>query len=107
LEDGESGQALLNRLDLRGFRDLVDPRVDRGDSLLEREVHVRAGPCGREVGPPVLMRDDFARPCAFGPSERKGIVSASRKDCLGSSPKFRAPDMASFFVWGQGRGLTS
>ena len=51
-------------------------------------VHARAGPCGREVGPPVLMGDDYARPGAFGPSERTGIVSTSRKDCLRSNPKF-------------------
>src|ERR1035437_918226 len=75
-------------LGLHGFRDLVDPRVDRGDGLLECDVHVRAGPCGREVGPPVLMGDNYARPCAFGPSERTGIGSTSRKDCLRSNPKF-------------------
>src|ERR1019366_10211187 len=56
--------------------------------LLQRDVHVRAGPCGREVGPPVLMGDSYARPCAFGPSERTGIGSTSRKDCLRSNPKF-------------------
>jgi hypothetical protein len=44
--------------------------------------------CGREVGPPVLMGDNYARPCAFGPSERTGIGSTSRKDCLRSNPKF-------------------
>ena len=75
-------------LDLHGFSDLVDPRVDRGDSLLERSVHARAGPCGREVGPPVLMRDNYAGPGPFGPSERTGIVSTCRKDCLRSNPKF-------------------
>jgi hypothetical protein len=88
LEDGEGGQQLLNRLDLHSFRDLVDPGVDRNDSLLERDVHMRAGPCGREVGPPMLMSDNCARPGAFGPSERTGIVSTSRKDCLRSNPKF-------------------
>src|ERR1019366_409410 len=73
---------------LHGFRDLVDPRVDRGDGLLEGDAPVGAGPCGREVGPPVLMGDSYARPCAFGPSERTGINSTSRKYCLRSNPKF-------------------
>ena len=75
-------------LDLHGLGDLVDPGVDRGDSLLEREVHERTSPCGREVGPPVLMRDNYARPGPFDPSERTGIISTSRKDCLRSNPKF-------------------
>jgi hypothetical protein len=75
-------------LDLHGFHDLVDPRVDRGDSLLERDVHARADPCGCEVGSPMLMSDNYARPGTFGPSERTGIISTSRKDCLGSNAKF-------------------
>src|SRR5665811_2503049 len=37
--------------------------------------------------PAMLMSDNYARPCAFGPSERTGINSTSRKDWLRSNPK--------------------
>jgi hypothetical protein len=35
----------------------------------------------------MLMSDNYARPCAFGPSERTGINSTSCKDWLRSNPK--------------------
>ena len=38
--------------------------------------------------PAMLMSDNYARPCAFGPSERTGINSTSCKDWLRSNPKF-------------------
>ena len=58
---GSTGTRRPTMLDLRGFRDLVDPRVDRDDSLLERDVHARTSPCGGEVDPPMLMRHNCAR----------------------------------------------
>jgi hypothetical protein len=46
------------------------------------------GPCGCEVGPPVLMGHSHTRPSSFSPCERMGFNSPSRKDCLRSNPQF-------------------